>query len=71
MVFNTIGLRTTGVIPYLYDFTNDHAQEEAMLVHILYLHKKAIATALDMRVLKIHSLIVYTALSCLDLTKAC
>ena len=29
-----------GIGPCLYGFTFDRAQEEAVLVHILYLHKK-------------------------------
>ena len=61
-----------GIGPCLYGFMTDHALEEATLVCILYMHKKT-------RFLKSHctgyeyfkdSLIVYTDISCFDLTVA-
>ena len=61
-----------GVGPCLYGFTLNHAREEAVLVHILYSHKK-------MRLLNIlctgyeyfkDSLVLYSDLLCFNMTVA-
>ena len=61
-----------GVGPCLYGFSLDRAREEAVLVHILYSHKKT-------RLLNTHctgyeyfkdSLVLYSDISCFDLTVA-
>ena len=61
-----------GIGPCLYGFMIDHALEDATQVYILYMYKKT-------RFLKSHctgyeyfkdSLIVYTDISCFDLTVA-